>query len=132
MAEDESKLSIEQLLSMAGNSNYIRDSEISDRYLGLAQAKIQLQQIALKAREIELAEKALDVNNKGNAIAERVIASNENASKRSEQNAQSLNDATEALARSTKKLNNATWILAFFTGIQVLIAVVNLWIFAKK
>ena len=127
MAEDESKLSVETLISMAANSNYIRDPEITQRYLGLAGAKMQLQSIALTKRDQKIAEKQLDVSNEANSLTKKLLISNEQASKENEKNAKLMNDATEQLANSTKSLKWATWALVGFTAVQALIAFVALY-----
>ena len=128
MAEDESKFPIETLISMAGSSHYIRDPEITNRYLGLATAKMQLENIALAKRRQDISEKQLDVSNEANVLTAKLLLSNEQASTENKKQAGSLNRATVELARSTSGLNRATWILAIFTGIQVVLAIINFYV----
>ena len=128
MSEDESKLPIETLISRAGSSNYTRDSEITNRYLGLATAKMELENIALAKHSQEISEKQLDVSYEANLLTKKLLVSNEQASKENEKQAESLNKATVQLARSTSGLNRATWILAIFTGIQVVLAIIGFYI----
>jgi hypothetical protein len=123
---DESKLTIEELLSFAGNSNYQRDT-IRMEYIELAKAKIQLENIALTKRNQEISEKQLDVSNNANELTKRLLLSNEQASKDNEMNAKSMNNATQELAKSTASLKWATWALVAFTAVQALIAFVALY-----
>jgi hypothetical protein len=119
---DESKLPTEQLISMAGNSNYISDPHLWGRYTELAKVKIQSENIALTKRNREISEKQLDVSNEANALAKRLLISNEQASRENGTNAELMNSATSQLARSTSSLNRAIWLLIAFTAIQALIA----------
>ena len=123
---DESKLTIEELLSFAGNSNYQRDT-IRMEYIELAKAKIQLENIALTKRNQEISEKQLDVSNNANELTKRLLLSNEQASKDNEMNAKSMNNATQELSKSTASLKWATWALVAFTAVQALIAFVALY-----
>ncbi|MGD0345478.1 MAG: hypothetical protein ABSA85_01915 [Terracidiphilus sp.] len=132
MAEDESKLPVETLISMAGNSHYTRDSEITQRYLGLAEAKMHLESIALTKRNQEIAERQLDVSNEANALTKKLLISNEKASKQNEENALLMNGATQQLATSTRSLNRATWILVVFTAVQAFVAAAALYISITK
>ncbi len=122
MAEDESKLSIETLISFAGNSNYIRDPDIWSRYLGLASAKMGVENNKLTQRTQELTAEQIQVSSRANELAEKLILSNEEARKQSERNADLMYKATEQLAKSTGSLNRATWVLVIFTAVQALIA----------
>ena len=122
---DESKLTIEELLSQAGNSNYQRDT-IRSEYIGLVTAKIQFENIALTKRSQEISEKQLDVSNEANELTKKLLLSNEQASKENEKNAELMNKATQQLAKSTNLLNLATWVLVGFTAVQALIALATL------
>ena len=130
---DESKLSIEALLSRAGNSDFARDT-IRSEYIGLATAKIQMENNALIKRSHEIAEKQLNVSNEANDLTRRLLASNDQSSKENEKNAELMSSATLQLAESTKSLNRATWVLVGFTSLQALIAFAALYlsILAKK
>jgi hypothetical protein len=127
MSHDESKFTVEQLISIAGNSNYDRDPGIWSRYLEMAKAKMQLENIALTKRSQEISEKQLDVSNEANTLSKKLLLSNEQASKESEENAELMNNATQELAKSTRSLNRATWVLVAFTAVQALIAFVALY-----
>ena len=76
---DESKLTIEELLTHAGNSNFQRDT-IRMEYIELAKAKMQLADIALTKRNQEISEKQLDLSNQANTLTQRLLKSNEQAS----------------------------------------------------
>ena len=134
MAEDESKLAIETLMSLAGNSNYIRDPEITGRYLGLANAKMGIEHNKLIMGTQKLTEVQIQVSSRANELTEKLLTSNEQASRDNEKNAALMNSATLQLAKSTKLLNWATWVLVGFTAIQAVIAVATLYvtIMAKK
>ena len=104
-----------------------------------AMHSLRLAEIKLADRANELNGKLLDSNNTSHTIAAKQLATSERANtltnemlesnKRSseiaEKNAEALNNATVQLAKSTSGLNRATWILAIFTGIQVILAIVN-------
>jgi len=63
-----------------------------------------------------------------NNLSERLLESNKRQSNVAEKNATALNEATVQLAKSTSGLNRATWVLAIFTGIQVILAIVNFYL----
>jgi len=121
---DESKLSVEELLSHAGNSNYQRDL-IRTEYIELAKAKMQFENLSLTKRNQEIFEKQLDVNNKANLLTEKLLSSNEQAAKQNGENAALMNQATQQLAKSTRSLNWATWALVAFTAVQAAIALLS-------
>jgi len=123
---DESKLTIEELLTHAGNSNFQRDT-IRMEYIELAKAKMQLADIALTKRNQEISEKQLDLSNQANTLTQRLLISNEQASNQNEENARLMNEATQKLAESTKSLKLATLALVAFTAVQALIAFVALY-----
>jgi pantothenate synthetase len=123
---DESKLTIEELLTHAGNSNFQRDT-IRMEYIELAKAKMQLADIALTKRNQEISEKQLDLSNQANTLTQRLLISNEQASNQNEENARLMNEATQKLAESTKSLKWATLALVAFTAVQALIAFVALY-----
>jgi predicted nucleic acid-binding Zn-ribbon protein len=75
-----------------------------------------------------IAAKQLDISESANDLAKDLLASNKRSSDTAEKNAEALNNATEQLAKSTRGLNRATWILAIFTGIQVVLAIVNFYL----
>jgi hypothetical protein len=129
MAEDESKRPIDELLSLAGNSNYISDPVLTSRYLGLANAKLGIESNELSKLNQELIKKQVASSEKANSLTESLLLSNETASKQNEKNAESMNQATKELARSTSSLNRATWVLVAVTAIQAVIAVLT---FLKK
>lgn len=72
-----------------------------------------------------IAAKQLNISESANDLAKDLLASNKRSSDTAEKNAEALNNATEQLAKSTRGLNRATWILAIFTGIQVVLAIVS-------
>jgi len=128
MSEDESRLPIATLISMAGSSHYIRDPEITSRYLGLANAKMGTESIKLAQRAHELTDEQIKVSSRANELSEALLLSNEQASKQSERSARLMYNATEQLAKSTRSLNRATWALVAFTAVQALIAIAALYI----
>jgi len=75
-----------------------------------------------------IAAKQLAISESANNLAEELLASNKRSSETAEKNAEALNNATVQLAKSTSGLNRATWILAIFTGIQVVLAIVNFYL----
>ena len=75
-----------------------------------------------------IAAKQLDISESANDLAKDLLASNKRSSDTAEKNAEALNNATVQLAKSTSGLNRATWILAIFTGIQVVLAIVNFYL----
>jgi hypothetical protein len=123
MSEDESKYTIESLISRAGSSNYTRDSEITQRYFGLAEAKMHLEAIRLTERNQEISERQLLVSSEANELTKKLLLSNELAGRQSEENAKLMNSATQQLAKSTRLLNLATWALVAFTAVQALIGI---------
>lgn len=62
MAEDESKRSIDELLSLAGNPRCINDPVLTNRYLGLASAKLSLESNELAKRSQELTKKSVEAS----------------------------------------------------------------------
>jgi len=88
MAEDESNLPIESLISNAASSNYIRDPDTWSRYLGLANAKMGMENIKLIQRTQELTEEEIRVGSRANELTEQLLLSNERASKQSERDAE--------------------------------------------
>ena len=75
-----------------------------------------------------IAAKQLAISESANNLAKEMLASNKRSSETAEKNAEALNNATVQLAKSTSGLNRATWILAIFTGIQVVLAIVNFYL----
>ena len=75
-----------------------------------------------------IAAKQLAISESANNLAKEMLASNKRSSETAEKNAEALNNATVQLAKSTSGLNRATWILAIFTGIQVVLAIANFYI----
>jgi len=75
-----------------------------------------------------IAAKQLAISESANNLAKEMLASNKRSSETAEKNAEALNNATVQLAKSTSGLNRATWILAIFTGIQVVLAIGNFYL----
>jgi hypothetical protein len=75
-----------------------------------------------------IAAKQLAISESANNLAKEMLASNKRSCETAEKNAEALNNATVQLAKSTSGLNRATWILAIFTGIQVLLAIGNFYL----
>jgi hypothetical protein len=75
-----------------------------------------------------IAAKQLAISESANNLAKEMLASSKRSSETAEKNAEALNNATVQLAKSTSGLNRATWILAIFTGIQVVLAIVNFYL----
>jgi len=75
-----------------------------------------------------IAAKQLAISESANNLAKEMLASNKQSSETAEKNGEALNNATIQLAKSTSGLNRATWILAIFTGIQVILAIVNFYL----
>jgi hypothetical protein len=123
MAEDESQLPYETLVSRAGNSNFTRDPDIWSRYIALANAKMGIENNNLVKRTQELTEKQIEVSSRANELTEKLLLSNEEASKQGEKNAELMYKATVQLAKSTRSLNWATWVLVIFTAVQAFIAI---------
>ena len=126
MCANDSELTIEELIARVGNFDYRHDQPLWSRYAKMAEAKLQLENIALTKRSQETSEKQLDVSNEANELTKKLLLSNEQAGKQSEENARLMNSATEELAKSTKSLKWATWALVGFTVVQALIALAAL------
>jgi hypothetical protein len=118
-----SKLPIDQLLMDSDHMGYGSPEAI--RCLKVAEIKLLQEQTKLTVLSQELSKEQLQIGKNANDLTKKLLISNEQASKHSEQHAKALNDATVELAKSTTGLKRATWILAIFTGIQVILAIVN-------
>jgi hypothetical protein len=134
MSNNDNELSVDQLIARAGQYEFKHDQNLWLRYLRLAEAKMQSENIALTKRNQDISEKQLDVSNEANSLTKKLLLSNEQASKQNEENARLMNDATQQLATSTRSLNRATWILVIFTAVQAFVAAASLYIsvFTKK
>jgi len=122
-------LTIERLMEeAAGLASKAGDSASNDTCNVKARVCLDIAQIKLVQAGQALKVQQIDLTREANGLSEKLLKSNENASIQSEQNAKALNEATVELARSTTGLKRATWILAIFTGIQVILAIVNFYI----
>lgn len=81
MAEDESKRYIDELLSLAGNPRCINDPVLTNRYLGLASAKLSLESNELAKRSQELTKKSVEASEDANALSVKLLRSNEQANR---------------------------------------------------
>jgi phage-related minor tail protein len=111
--------------ALAGSDEYERCMRIVE----IKQAKTNIE-LLLTAQD--LSREQLSVDRESIRLSEELLKSNQEASESAEQNAKFLNDATKELARSTSSLNRATWILAVFTGIQVIIAILTFYLTKAK
>ena len=114
-----------------------------DRLCCLCYWRIAEIKLAIRANELNgklldsndasriIAAKQLAISESANELTKEMLASNKRSSETAEKNAEALNNATVQLAKSTSGLNRATWILAIFTGIQVVLAIVNFYLALK-
>jgi hypothetical protein len=103
-------------LRVAEIKNSIRANELNEKLLDCNDRACQI-----AARQLAASESA-------NTLSTELLKSNQHSSEIAEKNASALNGATKELAKSTSGLNRATWILAIFTGIQVVLAIVNIYL----
>ena len=127
-----SKMEVEELLKRADDSIRSPDSMHS---LRLAEIKLANRANELNGKLLDsndasriIAAKQLAISESANNLAKELLASNKRSSETAEKNAEALNNATVQLVKSTSGLNRATWILAIFTGIQVVLAIVNFYL----
>jgi hypothetical protein len=127
-AQPQFEMTVEELGKLAAQWAQSTNDPIGPQYsaveveacIAIANIKLTWEEFAIRKKQIELAQNA-------NSLSERLLKSNEEAGQASANSALALNAATEGLAKSTSGLNRATWILALFTGIQVLITVLGFW-----
>jgi hypothetical protein len=123
------QFSIEQLLDLAAEwTSKAGDSLGTDICDVKVRTCLEFARAKLAREEQEISMAQIQLTREANALTEKLLKSNDDAGIASANNAAALNSATEQLAKSTAGLNRATWILAVFTGIQVLIASVSLWL----
>ena len=127
-----SKMDVGQLVERADDSVGSPDAMHS---LRIAEIKLADRANELNGKLLDsnnasrtIAAKQLAISESANDLAKDLLASNKRSSETAEKNAEALNNATVQLARSTSGLNRATWILAVFTGIQVVLAIVNFYL----
>jgi hypothetical protein len=127
-----SKMEVGELIQRADDSVGSLDAIHS---LRLAEIKLANRANELNGKLLDsndasrtIAAKQLAISESANNLAEELLASNKRSSETAEKNAEALNNATVQLAKSTSGLNRATWILAIFTGIQVVLAIVNFYL----
>jgi len=127
-----SKMEVGELIQRADDSVGSPDAIHS---LRLAEIKLANRANELNGKLLDsndasrtIAAKQLAIGESANNLAKEMLASNNRSSETAEKNAEALNNATLQLAKSTSGLNRATWILAIFTGIQVVLAIVNFYI----
>ena len=127
-----SKMDVGQLVERADDSVGSPDAMHSLRIaeIKLADRANELNGKLLDSNDASrtIAAKQLAIGESANNLAKEMLASNNRSSETAEKNAEALNNATLQLAKSTSGLNRATWILAIFTGIQVVLAIVNFYI----
>ena len=127
-----SKMDVGQLVERADDSVGSPDAMHS---LRIAEIKLADRANELNGKLLDsnnasrtIAAKQLAISESANDLAKDLLASNKRSSETAEKNAEALNNATVQLAKSTSGLNRATWILAIFTGIQVVLAIVNFYL----
>ena len=127
-----SKMEVGELIQRADDSVGSLDAIHS---LRLAEIKLANRANELNGKLLDsndasrtIAAKQLAISESANNLAKEMLASNKRSSETAEKNAEALNNATVQLAKSTSGLNRATWILAIFTGIQVVLAIVNFYL----
>jgi len=127
-----SKMEVGELLTRADDSVDTPDAVQS---LRIAEIKLAMRANELNGKLLDcndearkIAAKQLAASDSANALSTELLASNRHSSEIAEKNAEALNNATVQLAKSTHGLNRATWILAIFTGIQVVLAIVNFYL----
>ena len=127
-----SKMEVGELIQRADDSVNTDDSNHSLRVaeIKLANRANELNGKLLDSNDASrtIAAKQLAISESANNLAKEMLASNKRSSETAEKNAEALNNATVQLAKSTSGLNRATWILAIFTGIQVVLAIVNFYL----
>jgi hypothetical protein len=128
--DDDALLAAEELIKRAAAVDNVDTFKLVNRYLGLANAKIALENNRITECANELAQEQIRVNEDSNRLAERQLLSSEEAGRQSERNAELMNSATQQLAKSTKSLNKATWALVCFTAVQAVIALIALYVSA--
>ena len=130
-----SKMEVGELIQRADDSIGSDDATHSLRIaeLKLASRANELDGKLLDSNDASriIAARQLAVSESANNLTKELLASNKRSSETAEKNAEALNNATVQLARSTSGLNRATWILAVFTGIQVVLAIVNFYLSLK-
>ena len=127
-----SKMEVGELIQRADDSVGSLDAIHS---LRLAEIKLANRANELNGKLLDsndasrtIAAKQLAISESANNLAKEMLASNKRSSETAEKNAEALNNATVQLEKSTSGLNRATWILAIFTGIQVVLAIVNFYL----
>lgn len=130
-----SKMEVGELIQRADDSVGSLDATHS---LRIAEVKLANRANELNGKLLDsndasriIAVKQLAISESANNLAKEMLASNKQSSEIAEKNAEALNKATVELAKSTSGLNRATWILAIFTGIQVILAIVNFYLSLK-
>ena len=127
-----SKMEVGELIQRADDSVNTDDSTHSLRVaeIKLANRANELNGKLLDSNDASrtIAAKQLAISESANNLAKEMLASNKRSSETAEKNAEALNNATVQLAKSTSGLNRATWILAIFTGIQVVLAIANFYL----
>ena len=127
-----SKMEVGELIQRADDSVGSLDAIHS---LRLAEIKLANRANELNGKLLDsndasrtIAAKQLAISESANELTKELLASNKRSSETAEKNAEALNNATVQLEKSTSGLNRATWILAIFTGIQVVLAIVNFYL----
>jgi hypothetical protein len=130
-----SKMEVGELIQRADDSVETNDAVQS---LRIAEIKLAIRANELNGKLLDsndasriIAAKQLAISESANELTKEMLASNKRSSETAEKNAEALNNATVQLAKSTSGLNRATWILAIFTGIQVVLAIVNFYLALK-
>lgn len=123
------QFTIDQLLDLAAEwSSKAGDSLNTDMCDVKVRTCLEFARVKLAREEQEISTRQIQLKREANELNEKLLKSNEDAGMASANSAAALNSATGQLAKSTAGLNRATWILAVFTGIQVIIASASLWL----
>jgi hypothetical protein len=121
-----STMSVDQLIERAAREASIAgDSGSADVHHGRAKVCIEIANLRLAQEDQSLRRRQVDLTDLANKLSERILQGNEESARADCQSSLTMNKATEQLAKSTSQLNKATWILAAFTAIQTITALLS-------